>query len=102
MPQPIKRFLPFGLQGKSGDPIGRGGSEINFHFGAECPLHRLAFDIIIVHNKNCRSAVMLSRLIHACKVTFSVNSQLAGTRWEVTKRRLAGTAPNYSVPWPGR
>ena len=74
MPQPIERFLPFGLQSKSGDPIGRGGCEINFHFGAECPLHRLAFAIIIVHNKNCRLAVMFSRLIYACKVGFSVSS----------------------------
>ena len=61
MPQPIKRFPPFGLQGKSRDPIGRGGSEINFHFGAECPLHRLAFDIIIVHNKIVDQRSLFSR-----------------------------------------
>ena len=89
MPQPIKGFLPFGLQGKSGDPIGRGGSEINFHFGAECPLHRLAFDIIIVHNKivDQRSC---SRVWYTPEKSLALIGNASGQGAEV-----AGIAPRH-------
>jgi hypothetical protein len=79
MSQPIKGYPPFGLQRKSGDPIGRGGCEINFHFGAERPLHRLAFDVIIVHFKSVDQRSLFSRL-HAQKVSFSIFSGATGTK----------------------